>query len=225
MPTTPSPWRRHFLSLITLLAVTPMLPAPLAVGQPAQPATQSVTDPDPTRAIGLLRAELVDAFNKGDMDRLLSHLDPDVVVTWQNAEVCRGPQAVRAFYERMMVGPDRVVRRISASPTVDDRHVYDGSWAVSWGNMHDEFELNDGSGFRFDSRFTATIARRGDAWKVVAFHASVNAFDNAILGIAAKKAGTWAGIGGAVVGLVVGAIIGLILGRRRRAGSPPAAGT
>ena len=167
----------------------------------------------------------MDSFNKGEVDRLLSHLDPDVVVTWQNGEVCRGPQAVRAFYERMMVGPDRVVRRISCNPTVDDRHVYDGAWAVSWGNMHDEFELNDGSSFRFDSRFTATIARRGDAWKVVAFHASVNAFDNPILGIAARKVGTWAGAGGGVAGLAVGAIIGLILGKRRRAGNAPTATT
>jgi ketosteroid isomerase-like protein len=198
--------------------------APQVSAQPTQPATQPITDPNPTRAIGLLRAELVDAFNKGELDRLLSHLDPDVVVTWQNAEVCRGPQAVRAFYERMLVGPDRVVRRISANPTVDDRHVYDGAWAVSWGNMHDEFELNDGSTFRFDSRFTATIARRGEAWKVVAFHASVNAFDNPILGIAAKKAGTWAGIIGAGVGAVVGAIVGVLAGRRRRAGGATTAG-
>src|SRR5687768_4145894 len=148
---------------------------------PAQAATRPVTEPDAARAIGVLREELVDAFNKGELDRLLSHLDPDVVVTWQNAEVCRGPAAVRALYERMMVGPDRVVKRISVSPAVDDRHVYDNAWAVSWGNMHDAFDLNDGSSFKFDSRFTATIARRGDAWKVTAFHASVNAFDNAIL--------------------------------------------
>ena len=93
--------------------------------------------------------------------------------------------------------PDRVVRRIAANPTVYDRYVYDWSWAVSWGNMRDDFELNDGSSFRFDSRFTATIARRGEAWKVVAFHASVNAFDNPILGFAARMGGAWSGLAGA----------------------------
>src|SRR3954466_14584639 len=81
--------------------------APSARGQPTPASSQPVTDPDPTRAIGLLREELVEGFNKGEVDRLLSHLDPDVVVTWQNAEVCRGPAAVKAFYERMMVGPNR----------------------------------------------------------------------------------------------------------------------
>jgi ketosteroid isomerase-like protein len=184
-------------------------------------AVAAVTEPDPVKAIGVLRGELVDAFNKGDLDRLLSHLDPDVVVTWQNAEVCRGPAAVRAFYERMMVGPDRVVKKVSVNPTVDDRHVYDNAWCVSWGNMHDAFDLNDGSSFTFDSRFTATIARRGEAWKVTAFHASVNAFDNSILRVAARKVGTWAAAAGAVAGLVLGTVVGAVLARRRaRPGTP-----
>ena len=130
---------------------------------------------------------------------------------------------MRVFYERMMVGPDRVVKGVSVNPTVDDRHVYDNAWAVSWGNMHDTFDLNDGSSFKFDSRFTATIARRGEAWKVTAFHASVNAFDNAVLHVAARKVGTWAGIGGAAAGIVVGAVVATIVGRRRR--RAPQAGT
>ena len=208
---------RHVLLVILLLCPATQLAR-------AQPAP-AVTEPDPTKAIGVLRGELVDAFNKGEMDRLLSHLDPDVVVTWQNAEVCRGPAAVKAFYERMMVGPNRVVKQVAVNPTVDDRHVYDNTWAVSWGNMHDTFSLNDGSSFTFDSRFTATIARRGDAWKVTAFHASVNVFDNPILKLAARKVGTWTGIGGGVVGILVGLLLGALMRRRGAApagGAPPA---
>jgi len=174
-----------------------------------------VTDPDPIKAINALRAELVDAFNKGDVDRLLSHLDPDVVVTWQNGEVCRGPQAFRAYYDRMMSGSNRVVASLSANPVVDDRHVY-GDWAVSWGNLHDDYTLTDGSGFKFDSRFTASIARRGDAWKVTSFHASVNAFDNPILKIAEKKVGVVSGLGGIAGGLLVGGVVGMAVGRRKR---------
>jgi hypothetical protein len=129
--------------------------------------------------------------------------------------VCRGPQAVKAYYDRMMSGPNRVVSSLSANPVVDDRHVY-GDWAVSWGNLHDDYVLNDGSVFKFDSRFTATIARRGQEWKVTSFHASVNAFDNPILKIVGKKVGTWAGAIGGIIGLIAGVLIGLVLGRRKR---------
>jgi uncharacterized protein (TIGR02246 family) len=180
-----------------------------------QATRSSVTTADPTQAITQLREELIDSFNKGDLDRLLSHLDPDVVITWQNGEVCRGPEAVRAYYNKMMTGPDKRVEKVSADPKVDDRHVY-GDWAVSWGRMNDHFVLTDGSQLAMDSKFTATIARRGDAWKVASFHVSVNAFDNAILGIAAKKAGSWSLIIGALVGVVIGLVVGVIMGRRRR---------
>jgi ketosteroid isomerase-like protein len=187
---------------------------------PAQ--TAPVTEPDALKAINLLRGELVDSFNKGDVQRLMSHLDPDVIITWQNAEVCRGPSAVKAYYDKMMSGPDRIVSKLSANPVVDDRHVY-GDWAVSWGNLHDDYVLNDGSSFRFDSRFTATIARRGEVWKVTSFHASVNAFDNPILKVVGKKVGTWVGIGCGLGGIIVGLAIGMLLRRRSTTPGPTAA--
>jgi ketosteroid isomerase-like protein len=190
------------------------------------PATQpagggaGVTDPDPTKAIDVMRVELVDAFNKGDLDRLLSHLDSDCVVTWQNGEVCNGPEAVRAYYDKMMKGPNKVVEKVSAAPAVDGRNVH-GDWAVSWGKMNDEFELTDGSKFRFDSRFTATIDRHGSEWKVSSFHVSINAFDNPILGMAAKKGATWA----AIIAGAVAALVGFVVGRmRRRPADAPRAG-
>ena len=177
--------------------------------------TQPVTDPDPIKAINLLRTDMVDSFNKGDVDRLLSHVDTDVVVTWQNGEVCRGPQSVRAYYDKMMSGPSPIVSKLSVAPVVEDRHIY-GDWAVSWGNLGDEYVLSDGSSFKFDSRFTATVARRGEVWKVTSFHASVNAFDNPIIKLAEKKVGIWVGVGGAVMGLLVGGIIGVVIARRKR---------
>lgn len=196
------------LALVVLLCMT--------AGARAQTTRAAVTDADALSAINSLRTELVDAFNKGDVDRLISHLDPDIVITWQNGEVSRGPDGVKAYYNKMMTGENKIVQKLSAEPTVDDRHIY-GDWAVSWGNLHDEYTLNDGKSFKFDSRFTATIARRGAEWKVTAFHASVNAFDNAILRMAASKVGMWAGIIGALVGLFVGVVVGRMRGKRAAA--------
>ncbi|MEI9898409.1 MAG: nuclear transport factor 2 family protein [Chthoniobacter sp.] len=101
----------------------------LAVASFGQSAPPADTD-EAMAAIGRLREGLVTSFTKGDIDGLLTYLDPDVVVTWQNAEVCRGPEAVRAFYMRMMTGDHRVVREIKSEPEVLGRHVY-GDWAVS----------------------------------------------------------------------------------------------
>lgn len=186
-----------------------MLAVPMR-GQSPPPADEA------TAAITQLREGLIANFQKGDVDGLLHYVDPAVVVTWQNGEVCHGPEEVRAFYQRMMSGDHRVVRELKTDPEVLGRHVY-GDWAVSWGNLHDHFVLNDGSDLPLNSVFTATIAKRGDRWLVVAFHTSVGAFDNPVLSLAEKKTGWWAGAGGAVLGLMLGIVLMTSWPSRKRA--------
>ncbi len=164
-------------------------------------------------AITRLRDGLTASFHKGDIDGLLTHLDPDVVVTWQNGEVCRGPEAVHAFYGRMMTGDKRVVREIKSEPEVLGRHIY-GDWAVSWGNLRDHFVLTDGSDLPFNSVFTATIAKRGDRWLVTAFHTSVSVFENPVLALATRKIALWLGLGGGAVGLLLGIVVSRLVTRK-----------
>ena len=182
-----------------------------AMGQTSMPSGDDVA----MKRIDRLRLDLIDSFNKGDVDRLLSHVDANAVVTWQNGEVCHGPEAVRAYYNKMMKSDHPIVAKLSTDPVVEDRHIY-GDWAVSAGNLHDAYELTDGSTFKFDSHFTATIAKRGDDWKIVSFHASVNAFENPILAMVAKKTATWVGLGAGIAGLVVGFAVSKLLSRRKR---------
>lgn len=169
-----------------------------------------------TAAISQLRDGLVDSFTKGDIDRLLSHLDPDVVVTWQNGEVCRGVGEVRAFYTRMMSGDKRVVREVKSDPEIVGRHIY-GDWAVSWGNLHDHFVLMDGTDLPLNSVFTATIAKRGDRWLVTSYHVSVNTFENPVIKHAVAKTAVWTGLAGCAAGLLLGWLIRRVCGRKQRA--------
>ena len=195
----------RFLAALILCSV------PVSAQPTAAPPSASV---DAIAAITTLREGLVDSFVKADIDRLLTFLDPDVVVTWQNAEVCRGPEAVRAYYQRMMTGPDRVVREVRAEPEILGRHVY-GDWAISWGNLHDRFVLTDGADLPFNTVFTATIARRGDRWLVRGFHASVNAFNNPVLGVAIKKTAWRVGLGALAMGLLLGFVLARVLRPKR----------
>lgn len=185
----------------------------LAVPGFCQSPSAANTD-EAAAAITRLRDGLVTSFTKGDIDGLLAHLDPDVVVTWQNGEICRGPEAVRAFYARMMTGDKRVVREIKSEPEVIGRQVYD-NWAVSWGNLHDHFVLTDGSDLPFNSVFTATIAKRGDRWLVTAFHTSVNVFENPVLTLATRKTALWSGLGGGAAGLLLGVMGARLFGRKK----------
>ena len=148
----------------------------------------------------------MDSFNQGDIDRLLTFLDTNAVVTWQNGEVCEGTNAVKAYYDRMMKGDHPVVVKVTSDPKVLGRHIQ-GDWCVSWGDLNDHFTLSDGRDLSLNSHFTATIAKRGDHWMVAAFHVSVNAFDNPITVLAVKKVSLIAGIAGLIAGSLLTAIV------------------
>ena len=187
-----------------------------AISSHAQTSSPSApAQADEPQAVGVLREGLIDSFNKQDIDSLLNYLAPDVVVTWQNGEVCHGPAEVKAYYQKMMKGDQPIVAKVTADPKVDGRQIY-GDWAVSFGHMNDRFILTDGSDLPMDSRFTATISHQGDRWLITAFHLSTNTFDNPVLGYTVKKGATYGALAGAVGGLAIGVLVGAVFARRRK---------
>ena len=171
------------------------------------------TTPADETGLNELRTGLIDSFSKADIDRMLTYLAPDVVVTWQNGEVSQGPGEVRAYYNKMMKGDKPIVKEVRANPEVLGRHLY-GDWAVSWGNLHDYFLLQDGSDLPFNSAFTITTAKRGDRWLVTGYHASVSPFSNPVLSLATRKITLWAGLAGVIVGIVLSFIGCRLFGKK-----------
>jgi ketosteroid isomerase-like protein len=160
-----------------------------------------------------LRKALTDAINKNDLDALLSHLDPEVVVTWQNGEVSRKPQEVREYYERMMKGPKRVVESVTINPEVDElTHLY-GDFGIATGNSKDLFKLTDGKELPLHTHWTAAVVKKKGQWRVAACHLSVNMFDNALLDFA-WKAVYWIGGIAAVLGFAVGFVLARLWRKR-----------
>ena len=164
-----------------------------------------------------VRTGLVDAYNRKDLDGVLRLCHPQIVVTWQNGEVSEGRDGVKRYYEKMMVGPQRIVETMTADPTVDNLAViYGGDTAVSRGQMNDHYQLTDGMRFDLNSRWSATLVKDGGEWLIANFHASVNAFDNPLLRMIAKQASLWSGSIGALIGIVLGLVATRWFARHRR---------
>jgi ketosteroid isomerase-like protein len=160
----------------------------------------------------VLRDGLIDAMNKGDIERELAYMHPNVVVTWHNAEVSRGRDGVRAYLTRMLSGPNRVVSSYSATVDVNELTIlYGGATGISFGSAVEHFKLNDGKMLDLPARWSATLVKGGDKWLIASLHASDNLFDNPMLSIA-KRTAYWTG----GVCLVLGLIAGFALGRRRK---------
>ena len=200
---------------LLIMALAALLLAPVQAqekkdkeGKP--PAEEPVHD-----ELRALKDELVEAINKNDIDRLLSKLDKDVVVTWMNAEVSRGPAEVRAYLERMTKGPKPIVKSYKTEPVVEElTHMYGDDCGVSYGHSKDTFLLTDGREFTVTSRWSATTVKKDGKWLVANFHGSANVFDNAVLDIAIRTTARWTGIAAGAAGLLVGG--GLVWFLRRR---------
>lgn len=162
-----------------------------------------------------LRGQLVEAINKSDVDALLTHLDKDVVVTWMDGKVSRGPQEVRAYIEDLTKGANRKIQSYKSEPEVDDlTHLY-GDTGVASGKSRDEVLQTDGQTFVINTRFTATLVKKDGRWKVASFHGSTSMFDNPVLHIAIHRTTMWTGAIAGGVGLVVGILATWLLRGRK----------
>lgn len=162
----------------------------------------------------LIRADLIKAVNSNDRELLLKHLHPNITVTWMNGEVSRGPEEVKAYYDRMMSGPNKVVESVTINPEAARLSDLYGDTAISYGKSDDHFKLTNGLEFDVQNRWSAVLIKQDGQWKVAEFHASANLFDNPLLN-AAKKTALWAAVIAGVVGLGIG-----FLGARLLGGKP-----
>ena len=156
-----------------------------------------------------LRTEIIDAITKGDIDSVIRHVHPDVVVTWQNSEVCKGRQGLKDFFEK--TGRDSF-KGYKVPPTPDELTIlHGGNTGVSYGETIAQYHLL-GKDYEIKSRWTATLVKVDGKWLLAAYHISMNVLDNPLLNAAKSALYVAAGIAG-----VIGITIGIFLGKRRKA--------
>lgn len=155
-----------------------------------------------------LRTQVVEAITSGDIEKTLAYLHPNVVVTWQNHEVCRGHQGVRDFMDRL--GRD-AFRGYKVPPSPDELTIlYGGDTGISFGTTVSEVRLL-GTSFEFTNRWTATLVNENGRWMLASYHVSNNVLDNPLLRAAERS--LVLAVGG---GLLIGFAVGMLIGRRRR---------
>jgi ketosteroid isomerase-like protein len=177
---------------------------------PEDPAHQQLRD---------LRDEMIKAFNARDIERLLTFMHPDVVVTWQDGTVSRKREGVQKYYQDMLLNPKAIVESLSidqldvAELSILYGNDKDKNTALSFGTM----KLRDGLEFSLHSHWTVTAVKEGDKWLIASAHLSTNAFDNEVMNLVVKRVGLWTGGIALVVGLLLGSLVTILVKRRRRA--------
>jgi len=172
-------------------------------------------DPDPhaqdRQALIQVFHEIEAGINDQNVERMVAQMTPDATVTWLNGEVSRGHDEIRAYYHRMVQGPDRILDKYTTAAKLGAHARFFGDVAVADGTMRDSFFPVSRKPFQLDSNWTSTSVKVDGQWKVASMHLSANVFTNDLIQ-EAKDAAWKTGIGGAVAGL----LLGLLLARLRK---------
>lgn len=185
-------------SMLVLLLVT----FPMAAQEP---------DAATHNALRQLKATMEKAMNERDLNAIVANVDPNVVFTTMNGDVCRGPQEIRAYFDKMLNAPGHIVKDVKVAFEVDQlTTLYGGDTGVAYGSSNDHYVLTDGKTFDIRGRWTCTMVKNGDRWVVAAFHYSANVFDNPILD-RYKRAIWQAGIAIGLIVLLIGYAAGRLL--------------
>ncbi len=154
-----------------------------------------------------LKNEVISAIEKGDAESILKHLHPDVVVTWQNNQVCTGKESVRAFYSEMKGRNDNKFEGYIKAPEADKptRLYANDTIGVVEGSNISKYTLL-GKQIELPNRWSATLIKENDQWLIAHYHVSMNVIDNPLLN-GFKKAGVLLGGAGFALGLIGGLLI------------------
>lgn len=172
--------------------------------------------PDPhqedRQALLKILSKVEQAINAQDIEALMALMRPDCTVTWWNAEVSHGHGEIRAYYNKMVKDPGRIITKYTTTAKLDGHALFVGSAgdvALAQGSMEDEFFPQIRGPFKLNSRWSASAARSSDGeWKISSLHLSSNVFTNVLISELTRA--IW--MTGAAA-LAVGALLGWFLHR------------
>lgn len=167
-------------------------------------------------ALRALLAKATQALNTRTLDTMAGMLHPGfTIITVDNQKIV-GLDALKKYYASLFDGPNAVLTKLEAKPVADElTRFVDDTTGVVYGASDDAYVFKDGETRTMKTRWSAVVAKDGDAWKLVNVHFSANAFDNPVVDVARAYAQKIAIIAG-LAGLVVGALLMALLRRRPR---------
>lgn len=146
------------------------------------------------------------AINTKSNGKLMSVIKPQAILIGNNQELISGKKTVEEYFPRI-VGTNYKFER--AGFTIEPGAMIDinGDIARVYGRGTEKYRL-DSIEHTVQTRWSATVVKDGEEWKIASFHSGVNFTDNSIIK-SFEEFGWKAGIAAGLVGLFIGFILAL----------------
>jgi hypothetical protein len=199
----------HRFTTSLVVACCLLGPAPLLAQEERVPHAE---DHEQLRAI---LVELRDAINERDFAALEPHMFSPFSATMIDQTLLTSGDELSEYFESLFAGDDPLIRRLTMDPVADTlTEIYDDKYDIARGGNTEVYEMASGNTYTLESRWTATLVKDENRWKVLAIHSGVDFLDNPIFA-AARRGSLYFGGGGLAIGLLGGMLIGWFLRRIR----------
>ena len=144
-------------------------------------ATDTGTEADHDQLRQLLKT-VQEAVNSDQPELLEAYLHKDYVITVINQEIATREKSLKQLFHEWFKKPDAILKRLHTEPEASIKtNIYGGQFGVCYGTSVDTYELADGRQFQFDSKWTATVIKEGERWKLLSLHVGVDPIDNPLI--------------------------------------------
>ena len=149
------------------------------------------------------------AINSQNNSKLMSVAREQLIVIGSNQELISGKKTVEDYFPRIVGGKNYRFER--AGFTIEPGAVVEisnsGDMAKVYGRGTEKYKLNSIE-HTVSTRWSATVVKEGEEWKVASFHSGINFADNSVL-TAFEEFGWKVGIAAGLISLLIGFILGL----------------
>lgn len=168
-------------------------------------------------ALRSLRDKLATAINHQDMNALSSCFAKTFTFTTLDQRVATRPEQVKAIYNELFQGPGAIISSLKSEPQADElTRFLDDHTGIAEGSSKETYVLKSGKSIDLTVRWTATVVKEADGWKVAAAHVGMNPLDNPLL-TATNAFWKKVCLGSILGGLLLGVILGRFSRRTRTA--------
>lgn len=199
-----------------LLTYALLLAAAVAAAVPAQAQTPDTGTEADHLALIKLRNDIGAAIGKRDLSAVAGSLHKPFTATVVTQDTFTDFGKLKAYFDSLYTTHVPQIKTMTVAAEADERaQIYQGTFAVARGDTRERYELTDGRSFDLNGRWTATLVKDGDAWKLLAVHTGVNFLDNPVIALVGKS-NVWTAAMAAGLGLLAGFVGGWFARRGRQ---------
>jgi len=153
--------------------------------------------------------------HKDQLTSIVPYFDKQAIITFYDARTVIGQDGLTGYINHMVTGPNPVLKnyKIQGSEAIPAT-IYPNNTAIAYGWIKNRFDFVTGDSIDVDGRWTATLLKENNTWKIITLHFSTNLWNNPLITALEHKI-----IFFVLVSLVIGIIVGYVFDRlffRRR---------